>query len=250
MEVTALGTAAGGVPRPGGAGTGWLVRTEEATLLVDIGNGVMGRLAEHAGFGDLDALAITHTHADHTTDLMALLLARTTSAPLTIHAPPGGEAFVDGFATHFSGSPSLYLDQAEVAEYEPRGRFEVGDLAVETFPVEHSRPAHAMRISDGDAVFAYSADTERCDAVVEAARDADLFICEASFPDRPETQRYLEGHMSGVDAGRVAAEAGAAKLVLTHVVHWVDPAEMVAEAVSAFDGPIDVAREGETRTVG
>lgn len=249
LEVVPCGTAAGGVPRPGGAGTGYLFRTDGTDLLVDVGNGVVGNLARHVAFEDLDGVVVTHTHADHTSDLMALLLARSRFDPVPLLVPPDGEAFVEGFVEHFSGTPDLYLGQAEISEYDPRGSLQVGDIEVETFPVQHSRPAHAVRVRAGGDVVCFSADTRMCDGLVEAARDVDLLICEASFPDVPKTQEFLTWHLSGVQAGEVAAKAGASRLALTHVVYWADPEAMIAEARQAFDGPVEMARENEPLSI-
>lgn len=244
MEVVALGTHGGGVPGPGGAGTGYLFRAEGTELLVDCGNGVLGHLAEEIGFADLDALVVTHWHFDHVSDLMALLLARTRSEPLAVHAPAGFGDRVRSWAETFSGSPDLYLDQMDLDEYGPDDRLEVGRLTVRPRPVDHGPPTFAMRVTDGEHVAVFSADSRPCDELVAAAEDADLLICEATFPADPEYDDLRSTHLSGREAGRVADEAGADRLVLTHLVHHIDPAAMIEEAASVYDGPVEVAREG------
>lgn len=249
MDVVALGTHGGGVPGPGGAGTGYLFRVGGTDLLVDCGNGVLGRLADAIGFGDLDALAVTHWHFDHVSDLMALLLARTRSEPLPVHAPPGFGERVRTWAETFSGTPDLYLDQMDLTEYAEGDRLDVGELTVRPHPVDHGPPTFAMRVTDGEHLAAFSSDSRPCDALVAAAKDADLLICEATFPADPEYDRLRATHLSGRDAGRVADEAGVDRLLLTHLVHHVDPQGMVEEARSVYDGPVEVAREGTTYAV-
>lgn len=249
MEVVALGTFGGGVPGPGGAGTGYLFRAGGTDLLVDCGNGVLGRLADEIGFGDLDALVVTHWHFDHVSDLMALLLARTRSEPLPVHAPAGFGERVRTWAETFSGSPDLYLDQMDLEAYADGDRIDVGDLTVWPRPVDHGPPTFAMRVTDGDGLAVFSADSRPCDELVAAADDADLLICEATFPADPEYDELRSTHLSGRDAGRVAEAAGADRLVLTHLVHHVDPKTMVDEARSVYDGPVEVAREGTTYPV-
>lgn len=257
MRVVPLGTGAGGVPRPGGAGTGLLFAADDpddadgATthLQVDMGNGVLGNLVRHLDYGDVDAVCLTHLHHDHTLDLMPFLLARTRFDVVPVHAPPGGSAFVEEFVTFFSDNPTLYLDQVQVTEYAPGEAFDVGPFAVHPVRVEHSVPAHALRITgpaedgDGEAVVCYSADTRRCDALVEAALGADLFLCEATFLHVPETEKMRTHHLTGLEAGEVARDAGVGRLLLTHTVYH-DPLEaFVAEAEQAFDGPVGAARE-------
>lgn len=249
MEVVALGTHGGGVPGPGGAGTGYLFRSGGTDLLVDCGNGVLGHLADEIGFGDLDALVVTHWHFDHVSDLMALLLARTRSEPLPVHAPEGFGERAGTWAEAFSESPDLYLDQMALEAYGDGDRLAVGDLTVRPRPVDHGPPTFAMRVTDGDALAVFSADSRPCDELVAAAEGADLLICEATFPADPEYDALRATHLSGREAGRVADQAGAGRLVLTHVVHHVDPKVLVDEARSVYDGPVEVAREATTYPV-
>ncbi|WP_169797091.1 MBL fold metallo-hydrolase, partial [Streptacidiphilus griseoplanus] len=89
---------------------------------------------------------------------------------------------------------------------------------------------------------AYSGDTGPCAELTELARGADLFLCEASFTDGKEDIPDL--HLNGREAGRIAAEAGVGRLVLTHIPPWTDTERNVADARAEFDGPVDAARPG------
>ena len=112
--------------------------------------------------------------------------------------------------------------------------------------VAHPPESYGLRIEDtSGAVLAYSGDTGICDAVVELARDADVFLCEASWTHMPG-HRPPDLHLSGTEAGQIAARAGVKELLLTHIPPWTSREDVIAEAKSAFDGPVRAVVAGET----
>jgi len=102
---------------------------------------------------------------------------------------------------------------------------------------------YGVRIANHGHTLAYSADTGVSPALVELARDADLLLCEASYPDdRPHPPDI---HLTGRQAGEHACAAGVGRLVLTHLVTaWSDPDVLLAQARAAFAGPVELARPG------
>lgn len=89
----------------------------------------------------------------------------------------------------------------------------------------------------------YSGDTDECQGLVDAARDADMFLCEAAFHEGRDDG--IDGvHLTGLRAGRMAEQAGARRLLLTHLPVWNDPQRAVSEAAQAYDGPLTVAVSG------
>jgi ribonuclease BN (tRNA processing enzyme) len=118
---------------------------------------------------------------------------------------------------------------------------------VTTARVNHPVECHGIRLEAGGRSLTYSGDTDRCTTLVDLARDADLFLCEASWPDGPA---HPEGiHLTGRTAGEQAARAGARRLMLTHLVPWADPDSVLAGARSTYDGPLELARCGATYEV-
>jgi ribonuclease BN (tRNA processing enzyme) len=93
-------------------------------------------------------------------------------------------------------------------------------------------------------VLAYSGDTGTCEALVATARDADFFLCEASFVESHSNPPDL--HLTGGEAGVMATRAGAQRLVLTHVPPWHDAQVRLREAEQTFDGPVELAAPGKT----
>ncbi len=97
-----------------------------------------------------------------------------------------------------------------------------------------------MRVEAGGRTLTYSADTAVSDAVVELARDCDLFLCEASWLSEPTPPPGI--HLTGREAGEHATRAGVARLLLTHLVPFADEAAMLAEVRETFTGPTELAR--------
>jgi ribonuclease BN (tRNA processing enzyme) len=96
-------------------------------------------------------------------------------------------------------------------------------------------------------VLAYSGDTDACEGLLPLARGADLFLAEASFQEGRDEVRGV--HLTGRRAGRAAADAGCRRLLLTHVPVWTDPEVVLAEARSAFPGPVELARPGAVHVI-
>ena len=247
MHLIPLGTAAGGVPRPGGAGAGYLVQDASTSLLLDCGNGVLGNLARYLPFQRLDAVWLSHLHADHFSDLFPLLLQRTRFGALRVYAPPGSSAKLDAWMRSLSNHPELYRSMLDLREHEPGKAVKVGALRVTPEPVEHSVPAFGCTVASGRRVLAYSGDTRLTPALVELARDADLFLCEATLQegvgDAEFNRRQLLAHLTAKQAGEVAAKARCRALALTHVMYYLDLEHSVRQAQAACLCPVSAARE-------
>src|SRR5699024_9275453 len=124
----------------------------------------------------------------------------------------------------------------------------IGTLTVESFLVDHPVEAYALRITDAAGrVITYSGDSDECDNLVAAASGADLFLCEAAFQEDRDTARGI--HLTGKRAGRVAQNAEASALVLTHIPIGTDCSIVRGEAAGEFRGPIDLAKPGAAWTV-
>jgi ribonuclease BN (tRNA processing enzyme) len=111
----------------------------------------------------------------------------------------------------------------------------------------HPIECHALRLEAGGRSLVYSGDTGECDALVELARGADVFLCEASWTDSADNPPGI--HLSGRQAGEHAARAGVGRLLVTHLVAWADAGDVVAEARAAFAGDVERASCDGTTTV-
>jgi ribonuclease BN (tRNA processing enzyme) len=106
--------------------------------------------------------------------------------------------------------------------------------------VNHPVPAYAISVSVGDRTLVYSGDTGETEALVSLAHNADVLLCEATFG--PEDAYVPDLHLTGKQAGEYAAQAGVGRLIVTHVPPWHSREVAVAEAASAFTGPVEAAQ--------
>lgn len=248
MRVITLGTAAAGVPRSGDAGSGHLLEHGATRILVDCGGGVLGELVRHAPLESLSGVYLTHLHHDHVADLYALALwARFTRHRLPVFGPPGTRTLLYRWFSLFSSDPDAQVEALNLTEMADWSVHEVGSLRLMACPVEHNVACLALRAEADGARFVYSGDTRAGALVVEAAQGADLFLCEATFqdapPDRPP-EKSRDHHLTARQAGEVAKEAGAKRLVLTHLRDNLDPEASAKQAAEAFGGPVEVAAPG------
>lgn len=216
-------------------------------ILLDIGSGAFGTLQGVLDPADLDAVLISHLHPDHFLDITGLEVFRAyherTDLPvLPIWAPANLDerlcAVMGRESTIPDGVNACPFDYRAIRDGEP---FEIGPLRFEPHLVRHPVEAYGFRITDGSSVFAYSGDTDACDALDELARGADLFLCEAGYIEGRD-DRFEGIHLTGKRAGESAAAAGVRHLALTHIPAWTDPAIPLAEARGVFDGPITMVR--------
>lgn len=102
---------------------------------------------------------------------------------------------------------ALGLSGPRVGDLERRGAVEVDGRTVRMADVSVTQPGNSM---------AFVMDTRLCDAAFELAADVDLLVCEATFLDDEAGLAAEYGHLTARQAARIAAEAGARRLVLTH----------------------------------
>jgi ribonuclease BN (tRNA processing enzyme) len=258
VRLTVLGCSGSG-PGPTSPASGYLVTAGDVHLLVDLGNGSFGALLRHLDPWRLDAAALSHLHADHCADVANLVVhrrydpaARPDAAPLPVYAPSDApERLALAYAA--SAQERAEADLSDVLAFRPvADGATVGDLAVRATPVDHPVEAYALRVEHDGTSLVYSGDTGPCAGLVELARGADLLLCEASWP-HVVPGRWSEPpgglHLSGRQAGEVAAAAGVGRLLLTHVPFWCDPGALLAEAQEVFAGPVELAAPDVTYDV-
>ena len=251
MQLTVLGCS-GSFPSPHSPASSYLVSHHGTRVLLDLGNGAFGSLLAHISPHEVDAIVISHLHADHCADLVALYVwlkhgPSPSSRRLPVYGPSGLPARVAGI--YSSGDADL-SDVFEFRTFRGDEDIAVGSLTLRTALVAHPGQSYAIRVASEDRVLIYSGDTAECEALVALSRGANTALFEASFleastpPDAP----VVGMHMSAAGAARVAQRAGVSHLVLTHVVHWQpqDSAalmdSLVAEARGHFGGEVSLAR--------
>jgi ribonuclease BN (tRNA processing enzyme) len=245
----------------GGACSGYLVEEGGTRLLLDCGNGVFAKMREIVDYVDIDAVVITHLHADHFLDLVPFSYALTyaprqqpvpvppswsgtdnPARPL-LCAPPGAlETFRRVVGAW--GNEDLIEKAFTMREYEVSDEVTVGPLSITFTEVPHYVPTHAVSISsdNGGGRFVFGADHAPTDAIPAFARGADLLLIEATLP-RPE-RTGVRGHITPGEAGEHGRKAGVRRLVLTHISDELDADWAVECASETFGAAVEVAREG------
>jgi ribonuclease BN (tRNA processing enzyme) len=237
ITLTVLGCD-GSYPGPGGAASGYLVRSWRSgtTLWIDAGPGTFANLQRFCDPLRLSAIVLTHEHVDHFSDIESFLTAARWvlgfhGEPISVFASPGIRAKlgqdIDGI-----------LDWREVGDGDGA---RVGDLKLTFSRTDHPPVTHAVRVEGDSSSLGYSADTGPGWSLSALGPGLDLALCEATYTSDFEG---TAGHMSGREAGRTAREASVRRLVLTH--RWPTiPAEAIrSEAAETFGGVVEQAEIG------
>jgi ribonuclease BN (tRNA processing enzyme) len=244
MRLTVLGCA-GSFPGPDAPCSAYLVEAAGFRLLVDFGTGSLGALQRVAGLHTIDAIILSHLHADHIFDACSYVVARRYAPdgpypPLPLYAPTGA---AERLAAAYGGPGEAPLDDVYTFHTLAPGTFPLGPFEVTVDRVNHPVEAFGMRIEHDGRVLAYSGDTGACESLLRLAQGADAFLCEASFLDGPDNPPDL--HLTGREAGEHATKAGVGRLLLTHLVTaWGSERATLEAACGAFAGPVDVVRPG------
>jgi ribonuclease BN (tRNA processing enzyme) len=242
----------------GGACSGYLVEGDGCCLLVDCGSGVFSALRRAHDYVDVDAVVISHMHADHFLDLLPFACALTyaprqqpvpvaqwpgTQEPARpqLLLPPGAHAKLRTVGEAV-GQPGIFDSAFAIREYAISETVEIGSLRARFQPVPHYIPTNAIEVTAGGGRFTYGADHRPTDALREFAAHSDLLLLEATLPC-PEREGP-RGHLTPREAGEHAAGCEARRLVLTHISDELDEEWALAEARSAYDGPVEIARAG------
>ena len=262
MRVTVIGKSPAWEDA-GGACSSYLVTHGDYALVVDCGNGAFAKLRQHIDYTDVDAVAITHMHADHFFDLFPfayglLLTPRQQPVPVAgwpgtdaparprLIAPPGGATTVRSIASAW-GDEALVESAFAMEHYDANLEVEAGPFRLRFREVPHYVLTFAIEVAAGDRRVTFGADCRPNEELVDFARGTDLLVIEATLP-RPE-RTGVRGHLTPYEAGEHARSAGAARALLTHVSDELDPEWVGAEGARGFGAPVEVAAEGMTLDV-
>lgn len=262
MRLTVVGST-GSMSGPEGAASCYLVQAdgvdpdtgEERTwsLIMDLGPGAFGQLWKYLTPRDLDAVLISHGHADHMADIISLQVYLKWHPDgeirgLPIYGPediPTRIIQIEGYRTDFS--------EYEAFDYRPITQgteFQVGPMKISAFRGLHPVESYGFRIegpSEGDCeetvTLAYTGDTDSCEGMDRMAEGAELLLSECGFTDAVEVRGI---HLSGTRAAELANRASVNCLVLTHIQPWTNPSVPLDEAERVLGVRPQVAVAGGT----
>lgn len=252
MRLTVVGCS-GSYPGPDSPASCYLVEAQHEgrtwRLVLDLGNGALGALQRYADPLKIDAVLLSHLHADHCIDITSYYVLRKyhpsgTQPMIPIYGP-------DGTPGRLARAYDLPMMPGMREEFEfhfyPEGEFTIGPFEIEAVEVEHPVTAYAMRIKADGRLLVYTGDTGPCEAINRAAEGADLLLGEASFREGVDNPPAL--HLTGKEVAEVAVHGGAERLILTHIPPWHDPQVAYDEARAVYDGPLELAASGRSYEV-
>ncbi len=242
MKITILGTGTA-TPVLNRNASGLVVEAAGSLVLVDLGPGTLRRLCE-AGidYKDIDVILITHFHPDHVSDLTPLLFASNYAygpfreEPFLLIGPTGLDQFYEALVKihgHWIIPTGNRLIRKEMNAQAP-DNFMSGGLLIRSAPAAHSNPAVSYRVEAEGLSVTVSGDTDISDNLVELACGTEVLICECSMPEGSK----IHGHLVPSEAGTIAQQARAKKLVLTHFYPPCDEVDVVEQASKTFSGEI------------
>ncbi|MFA9517741.1 MBL fold metallo-hydrolase [Halopenitus sp. H-Gu1] len=250
MRLTILGSGSA-MAVPDRAQTGLLLETDDRSLLVDCGSGVLGRLSgTDVGYEGVGSVLLTHHHLDHVSDLMALIKARWLAGRehLEIVGPPGTKSLLDDLHDVHE-----YLDgriDLAVREVGPERSFSVGGFDVAAIETRHSMDGHAYRFAPAEdeidaenGPIAFSGDTEAFEGMARFADGASILVHDCSFPDDVD----VSNHPTPTQLGATLANVDVGRLYLTHLYpHTRGRESEMKRAVreAGFDGEVAIAQDG------
>jgi len=253
VELVTVGT---GTVAPSGSRTSachWVGRGN-LKILLDCGAGALHRLAQFGlPWHQTTHVVLSHFHPDHWGELPMLVYAlkyTTVPArqePFVILGPPGVVRLLKKLAEGYGpwlldpGFPIGILD-VQAGEPFPLDK----DVNLETFPVPHTQESVALSLTAPEGRLVYTGDTGPSSKLARWAAGADLLLAECSLP----AQLAMDIHLTPEQAGDLAREAGARRLVLTHFYPPVENSDPARTAATHFGGPVTAAGDGDRFTIG
>ena len=232
MKLTVVGCA-GSAPGPKSAASCYLVEHDGFRLVMDLGNGAFGALQGVADPNTIDAVFLSHLHADHCLDVAPFVVwhrysGRATRAHVPLYAPVGAERRL---SLAYSDDGDGITDVFDFVPVGP-GSFRLGPFEVTLVRTAHPVECYAIRLTADGRSLVYTGDTGPCEPVVDLARGADVLLAEAAHPPGPGLPDGL--HLTGREAGEHAVAAGVGRLLLTHIPAWVDEIGQLFAASAVF----------------
>lgn len=249
MKLTVVGCS-GSVPSAVSSASCYLIEHDGFRLVIDLGNGAFGSLQQYLRPNEIDAIALSHLHADHCIDMTALHVAyRVGGYPLRglvpVYGPPDSGRRLAEAAGLDTGGVGL---SSSCSFHDITTTTSIGPFQLRTARMAHPVHTNGIRLDVDATSFVFSGDTGPCPEIELLAMDADLLLAEAAFVDGDDNPPAL--HLTGKQAGQIANNANVTQLILTHIPPWNDSAQTLEEAKSSFGGTIELATPGMVKELG
>ncbi len=240
-EIIIIGSGTG-IPRLERASPAILLKTQNSTILLDSGPGTLRQLLKvNVSFSQLDLILYTHLHPDHVTDLIHFLFVSRCNfqrkKPVFIWGPPGFLKFYNALKEAFG----YWVEVPEITllEIHPQTIWAYEDVQIKPFTTIHTENSQGYILKTEGKKICYTGDTDFSENLINAVKEADLLICEASFP----SFKKVEGHLTPVLAGKLANLAKVKCLLLTHIYPECDAIDIVSECRKYYNNPLIIAQD-------
>lgn len=247
MRLTVIGCS-GSFPGPDSPASCYLLTAEDAgrtwRLVLDLGGGALGALQRHTDPLALDAVLLSHLHADHCLDLTGLHVMRVhhPAGPVPGRLPVHGPVGTAERLARANGvdAPKSVEDTFAVQDLLDRTDITVGPFTITPVQVEHPVTTFGFRVECDGITLAYTGDTDSTPALGTLLAGADLALTDCAFVEGRDTGRGV--HLTGRRAAQAAVEAGGVRrLMLTHIPAWNDPEVCRAQAAEVWPGQVELA---------
>lgn len=238
MKLTVIGYW-GGYPAEEGASSAYLLEKNGFTIALDMGSGALMTLQKYKKVSALNAVILSHYHADHMADVGVLQHALLVESYITgvIQSVP-----IYGHIADREAFKQLDHKRTKAVKYTDSETLKIGPFFIRFLETNHPVPCFGMRITDGTHTIVYTADSGFQESWIPFSKDADLLLADCNFyADQKDNDA---GHMTSHDVAQIAADAGVKELILTHLPHYGDHTQLVREAGTIFSGDIQLAKEG------
>ena len=225
MKLTCFGKY-GPFPKAGCATSSYMLTYKGSNVILDLGCGALTKVLAYISPKDIDAVVLSHLHADHMGDMLTLRYAmgamkklQRRDVPLTVYLPAEPTEEVALIGAH---------EMIETKTIGDGDSMNICGMDASFALMPHAVPSYAMAFCANGKKFVYSGDTADNDKLAVFAKDADLFLMEAAFmsKDKPEGA----AHVSAKDAGRIGRDANARRMLITHIFPEYDEADIAREA--------------------
>ena len=244
MRLTVIGFW-GGFPGRKEASSGYLIEHEGFKLLLDCGSGVLSQLQEYIKPSDLDAVLLSHFHTDHIADIGVLQHALLIDQMLGKEKKP-----LPIYAHTQDKNAAEQLTYKSNTVWEPimeNQSVQIGPFHVKAIKTRHSVPCYAYVIEAGGRKLAYTADTSYFPELATFFKEAHVLLSECNFYEGMDAEKA--GHLTSVQAGQLAREADVQTLILTHLPHFGEHANLVKQAAQVYTGEVLLAKTGLQMTI-
>lgn len=239
MELTIIGYW-GGYPARDGASSMYVLEKDGFMLVIDVGSGGLAKFQKYKSITDIDAVLLSHYHADHIADVGVLQHALLVQSYMT---ESDRVLPIYGHEENGQQFDRLNHDFTEAVAYSPDNVLKIGPFFIRFLKTKHSVACYGMRITDGTSTIIYTADSAYQDEWIKFSKDADLLLSECNFYAGQDAASA--GHMTSKEAGKIAQEANVGELILTHLPHFGNHDNLLKEAGEIYEGKVNLAAEGK-----